>query len=325
MRAIVAPRYGSAEVLEVAQVDRPTPGRGEVLVRVAAVGISRANLHLLTGTPLLLRLAGFGLRRPKQPIIGIELAGVVAAVGPGCTRFDIGDEVFGYGSGACAELAVAPELKLARKPSSLTFVEAAALVDSASTAHMAVHEVGEVRAGQRVLILGASGGVGSFAVQMAAALGAVVTGTASTAKLDFVRSLGAAEVIDHRREDPLAAARAFDVIIDLGGNRSVRALRRALAADGTLVIAGGEEGGPITGGFGRQLLAPLRGVVGSQRLRTFVSREHHEVLESLAELAEAGSIRPAIDVVHRFDDAPAALARMAAGQIRGKDVIDLAT
>ncbi len=233
-------------------------------MRVAAAGVSRAAMHLLTGTPYLLRLAGFGLRAPKQPVVGNEVAGVVAAVGADVTGFAQGDEVFGYASGSCAELAVAKASKLAHKPAELTFVEAAATVDSASTALQAVRDHAAVRPGQRVLVLGAPGGVGSFVVQVAADAGAEVTATAQTAKLAFVRSLGAAHVVDHTTTDPLAVDPPYDVIIDIGGNRPVRRLRKALAADGTLVIVGGEGGGRVTGGFQRQLLAPLRAIGSSQ-------------------------------------------------------------
>lgn len=322
--ALVAHRYGGPEVLELGTIAAPEPGPGEVVVRVAAAGISRGALHLLTGRPLLVRLAGFGLRRPKQPVVGNEVAGVVARVGADVTDLHVGDEVFGYARGACAGLAVAPAAKLARKPPELTFVEAACLVDSASTALQAVRERAEVRAGQRVLVLGASGGVGSFAVQLAAAAGAEVTGTAQTAKLEAVRALGAAHVIDHTAADPLAVEVPYDVILDLGGNRPVRALRRALAADGTLVIVGGECGGPVTGGFQRQLLAPLRGIGSSQRLRTVLAREERATLEELAALVQAGSLQPRIDRVHPLADGAAAFARMEAGAIVGKDAIEVA-
>ena len=184
---------------------------------------------------------------------------------------------------------------------------------------------GEVQAGQRVLVIGASGGVGSFAVQIAKGLGATVTATAGTAKLDFVRSLGADHVIDHRTADPLAEERAYDVIIDIGGNNPVRRLRRTLAADGTLVIVGGEGGGSLTGGFQRQLLAPIRGLFGNQRLRTFTAKEHHDSLDDLAALVEAGTLRAPIDRTHQLADAATAVRRMEAGEICGKDVIAVVT
>lgn len=324
MAALVARRYGGPEVLEVARIEPPTAGPGEVLVRVAAAGVSRAAMHLLTGTPYLLRLAGFGLRAPKQPVVGVEVAGVVAAVGPDVTGFAQGDEVFGYTSGGCAELAVAKASKLAHKPAGLTFAEAAATVDSASTALQAVRDHAEVQPGQRVLVLGASGGVGSFVVQVAADAGAEVTGTARTAKVEFVRSLGAAHVVDHTTTDPLAVDQPYDVIIDIGGNHPVRRLRKALTADGTLVIVGGEGGGRVTGGFQRQLLAPLRAIGSSQRLKTFVANENAASLDELTALAVAGRLRAAVDRTHPLAEGAEAFRRMAAGQICGKDVVEVA-
>lgn len=321
MEAAVADRYGAPhDVLAVRTIERPVPGKGEVLVRVDAAGLSRAALHLTTGTPLLLRLAGFGFRQPKHPV-GIELAGTVAAVGAGVTRFAAGDAVFGYGTGACAEYAIAKEAKLALRPAGIDPVKAAAMVDSASTALQAVRDHAEVRPGQRVLVLGASGGVGSFAVQAAKAAGAEVTGTASTAKVDFVRGLGADHVVDHATSDPLATDQPYDVILDLGGCRAPKAMLAALTDDGTLVIVGGEGGGRLTGGFQRQLLAPLRAVGGEQTVKTFVTKESRGSLEAIAAMVEAGSLAPAIDEVHPFDQVAAGLARMEAGQIRGKDVV----
>lgn len=323
MQAVTADRYGDpAEVLAVRTVVRPTPGKGEVLVQVAVAGLSRAALHLTTGTPLLLRLAGFGFRAPKHPV-GIEVAGTVVEVGEGATRFAIGDEVFGYAPGACAELAVAKEGKLAHRPADLPPVQAAALVDSASTALQAVRDHAEVQAGQRVLVLGASGGVGSFAVQIAKARGAQVTGTASTAKVDFVRSLGADHVVDHATADPLDVTEPYDVILDLGGNRRPKAMLEALTDDGTLVIVGGEGGGRLTGGFERQLLAPLRAVGSQQTVKTFTAKERHRDLEALAAMVETGAIAPAIDQIHPLADAATGLTRMEAGQIRGKDVVQV--
>jgi NADPH:quinone reductase-like Zn-dependent oxidoreductase len=324
VRALVARSYGRPDVLELATVAPPTPASDEVLVRVVAAGVSRAAMHLLTGTPYLLRLAGFGLRAPKQPVVGNEVAGVVAAVGADVTAFAQGDEVFGYASGACAELAVAKADKLAHKPAALTFAEAAATVDSASTALQAVRDHAAVQAGQRVLVLGASGGVGSFVVQVAADAGAEVTGTARTAKVDFVRSLGAAHVVDHSVADPLDVDHPYDVIIDIGGNRPVRRLRKALAADGTLVFVGGEEGGRVTGGFQRQLLAPLRAIGSSQTVKTFVASENTATLDALAALATAGRLRPAVDRTHPLADGARAFHRMAAGEICGKDVVEVA-
>jgi NADPH:quinone reductase-like Zn-dependent oxidoreductase len=325
MQAVRADRYGDpAEVLGVRTVDRPVAGKGEVLVRMEVAGLSRGALHLTTGTPYLLRLAGFGFRAPKHAM-GNELAGTVVEVGDGVTRFAVGDEVFGYAMGTCAEFAVAKADKLAHRPDGVTARQAAAIVDSASTALQAVRDHAEVQRGQRVLVLGASGGVGSFAVQVAKASGATVTGTARTEKVGFVRDLGADEVVDHARADPLAAAEPFDVIIDLGGNRAPKAMLAALAPDGTLVIVGGEGGGKLTGGFERQLLAPIRAVGGSQRVKTFTATEHHRYLDELAAMVASGQIIPAIDQVHALAEAAVGLERMEAGAIRGKDLVEVRT
>ena len=322
MAAIKAPRYGSPDVVELTRLPRPTPGKGEVVVEVAVAGLSRGALHLLTGSPYLLRLAGFGLRRPKNPV-GTELAGTVVEVGPDTTRLKAGDEVFGYGLGTCAEFAVAKEDKLAIKPPELSFAQAAATVDSASTALQAVRDHAEVRAGQRVLVLGASGGVGTFAVQIAAAFGAEVTGTASAAKLDFVRSLGATNVIDHHAADPLATG-PYDVILDLGGNRPVKQMREALTPEGTLVIVGGEGGNNLTGGISRQLLAPMKSKRSTQNVKTVMAKEHHRYMDDLGAMVVAGKITPAIDQTHNLANTKVALERMANGTIKGKDVVTVA-
>lgn len=323
MRAVKADRYGPpAEVLAVQQIERPVPGKGEVLVAVAAAGLSRAALHLTTGTPYLLRLAGFGLRAPRHPA-GTEIAGTVVALGPGVDRLAVGDEVFGYGPGACADFAVAKADKLALRPEALEVRDAAALVDSAATALQAVRDRARVQAGERVLVLGASGGVGAYVVQIAKAEGAEVTGTARTAKLLFVAGLGADHVVDHTTTDPLPPADGprYDVVIDIGGNRPVKALRRALTPTGRLVIVGGEGGGDLTGGFQRQIFAPLRAIGSPQQVMTFVSTEHHRFLDDLAAMAVAGRLVVPVDQTHPLEEAAAGLARMEAGAIRGKDVV----
>jgi NADPH:quinone reductase-like Zn-dependent oxidoreductase len=225
MRAIAQDVYGSAEVLHLAQVPRPVPAEHEVLVRVRAAGLDRGVWHLTRGLPYLARLA-FGLRKPKNPIPGMDLAGIVVAAGPSVTRFAIGDEVFGSGRGSFAEYAVAREDQLAIKPANLTFEQAAAVPVSAVTALQGLRDAGRIEPGQKVLVIGASGGVGSFAVQLAKAFGAHVTGVASTAKLDVVRSLGADRVIDHTREDFADGASRYDLILDIAGNPSLARLRR---------------------------------------------------------------------------------------------------
>lgn len=319
MSAMVAGEYGSADGLRLQSAGRPAIGDAEVLVRVRAAGVDRAAWHLMTGKPYLLRLMGFGLRRPKDPVMGLEVSGTVVAVGAKVTRFRIGDEVFGIGQGTFAEYARAREDKLARKPAALSFEQAAVVAISALTALQSVRDAGKVRAGQRVLIVGASGGVGSYAVQIAKALGAEVTGVCSAAKADHVRSLGADHVVDYAREDFADGSRRYDVILDMGGNSKLSRLRRALAREGTLVFVGGEHGGDVTGGFfGRPLMAMALAPFVRQRFAMFMSKEHFEDLERLAELIEAGKVVPPLDRVFPLHRAPDAMRELEAGRVRGK-------
>jgi len=238
MRAVVQDGYGTADVLHPAEVALPRALRAdEVLVRVRAAGLDRGTWHLMTGTPYAVRLV-MGLRRPRQPILGLDLAGTVEAVGTEVTRFAPGDEVYGLGSGTFAEYAIAKEGKLAPRPAALTAVQAATVPVSAITALQAVTDLARVQAGQRVLVTGASGGVGTYAVQIAVAAGAEVTGVCSAAKADLVRSLGATHVLDYAHDDLAAVPDRYDVIIDLAGNTSLRRLRRALTPTGTAVLVG---------------------------------------------------------------------------------------
>jgi NADPH:quinone reductase-like Zn-dependent oxidoreductase len=322
MTAVVQHRYGpsGSEVLEIAEVPVPSPGPGEVLVEVRAAGVDRGVWHLMTGRPLVVR-GGFGLRRPKQPTPGLDLAGVVVAVGPDVDDPAVGEEVFGVGTGAYADYAVAPAEKLATKPAELSFEEAAAVPISGMTALQAVHEQAEVRAGEHVLVLGASGGVGSYVVQVAHAAGAHVTGVASTGKLDLVRSLGADDVVDYTTTDVTAGDARFDVIIDIGGNTPLRRLRRILTPRGRLVIVGGENGGALLGGVDRQLRAVVLSPFVSQSLGFFVSKERREDIEALRDLIEEGAVTPAVDRTYPLEGAPAAVDDLAAGRIRGKAVV----
>src|SRR3954468_433459 len=251
MRAVVQDRYGTSEVLRVARVPRPGIADDEVLVRVSAAGLDRGTQHLMTGKPYVMRL-GVGLRRPRNPVSGRDVAGTVAAVGASVTRFAVGDEVYGIAPGSFAEYAVAREDKLARKPVTLSFAQAAVVPVSAGTALQALVDVGRVQAGQSVLVLGASGGVGTFAVQLAKAFGAQVTGVCSSAKHDLVMSLGADHVIDYSRVDFADGTARYDVILDIGGTPSLGRLRRALRPRGTAVFVGGENAGSLTG-MGRQV------------------------------------------------------------------------
>lgn len=320
MRAIVHDTYGGPDVLRLADPEPPTAGEGEVLVRVQAAGLDRGTLHLLHGLPLLVRPV-FGLRGPRNPVPGLDLAGVVQAIGPGVTRFRAGDRVFGVGHGTWAELAVARERKLAHLPASASPEQAAALAISGMTALQALRDHAEVQPGQRVLVTGASGGVGSYAVQIAVHMGAEVTGVASTTKLDLVRNLGAAHVVDYTRDDPLAVDRPYDVIVDIAGSASLRRLRRALTPRGTVVLVGGEGGGRVLGGTDRLLRALVWSPFLRQRLRGFVSAERHEDMMALAELVDAGAVTPAVDRKFALADAAKAVRYVEEGHARGKVVV----
>ena len=323
MRAVVQDRYGTADDLELATVPRPTPGDDDVVVQVKAAGLDRGTWHLMTGKPYLMRIAGLGFRRPKNRVPGRDLAGVVVATGAAVTRFAVGDEVYGVGRGSFAEYAVAGEDKLAHKPANLSFAEAAVVPISAATALEALTDHGRLEAGQRVLVLGASGGVGSYAVQIAKALGAEVTGVASTAKLDLVRSLGADHVLDYTREDFAATGERYDLILDIAGNPSVARLRRALTPTGTAVIVGGESGDDLTGGMGRTLRALSLSPFIGQRFATFINKERANDLERLTELIDAGRVKPSIDQTFALDQVPDAMRLLAAGGVRGKVAITM--
>jgi NADPH:quinone reductase-like Zn-dependent oxidoreductase len=322
MKAVVQDTYGSPDVLEVREIDKPVPEDNQVLVRVRAAGVDPGVWHLMTGLPYLVRVMGYGLRTPKVRIRGQDVAGRVEAVGTNVTGFRPGEEVFGVGDGSFAEYVCARADKLAPKPANLTFEQAAAVPISALTALQALRDRGKVQAGQTVLIIGAAGGVGSFAVQLAKAFGAEVTGVCSTTKVDLVRSIGADEVIDYTREDFADGARHWDLIVDTAGRRSLSQLRRALTPRGTLVIVGGEGGGRWLGGFDRLILrAPILSLFARQRLRPLVSKERREDLVVLKELIEAGKVTPVIDRTYPLGEVPEAIRYLEAGHARGKIVI----
>lgn len=323
MKAIVQDVYGSADVLRLRDIPQPVGGAGEVLIRVRAAGVDQGVWHLMTGMPYLLRLFGFGLKKPKVPVRGREVAGVVEAVGPGVTRFQPGDEVFGTCEGSFAEFVCAKENLVARKPANLTFEGAAAAPISGVTALQAVRDSAQVAAGQKVLVIGAGGGVGSFAVQLAKAFGAEVTGVCSTGKMDLVRSLGADHVIDYTRDDFATAGVLYDVILDTAGNRPLSVSRKALARQGTLVIVGGEGGGKLTGGFERSVGAPLVSLFSGQKFKGLVSIENYRDLEALTSLIEAGGVKPSVDRAYALSEAPAAVADMHEGRVRGKVVVSI--
>ncbi len=321
MQAIVQDSYGSADVLRSEDIDRPKLPDGEVLVRVRAAGLDRGVLHLMTGLPYPLRLAGYGLRAPKTRVRGREVAGTVAAIGANVTRFQPGDAVFGIGEGCFAEYAHALESKLAPMPANLSFEQAAPVAVSGLTALQGLRDHGQVEAGQRVLIIGASGGVGTFAVQLAKALGAEVTAVCSTAKADMVESIGADHVLDYTREDFADGKNRYDVILDIGGNASLARLRQALTPRGTLVIAGGETGGRWLGGADRQLRAVLLSRFTGQKLTTFICNENYQDLIVLTGLIESGKVTPVIDRSYPLAETPQAIRYLEQGNARGKVVI----
>jgi NADPH:quinone reductase-like Zn-dependent oxidoreductase len=321
MKAIVRDTYGPADILELRDIDKPEIANDEVLIRVHAAGVDRGVWHIMTGLPYPIRLAGYGLRAPKARVLGADVAGVVQAVGADVTRFQPGDEVFGIGTGTFAEYARAPENKLAPKPANLTFEQAAVVAISGLTALQGLRDRGKVKPGQRVLVIGASGGVGTYAVQLAKAFGAEVAAVCSTANVDMVRSLGADQVIDYTHEDFAAGQQRYDVIIDIGGNPPLSRLRRALAPKGTLVIAGGETDGRWLGGTDRELRALLLSRFIAQKLTTFVSSENHQDMMVLKELIESGQITPVIDRTYPLSQAPEAIRYLEEGHARGKVAI----
>ncbi len=324
MQAIVQDRYGAVDVFHPAQMARPKLDANEVLVRVHAAGLDRGTWHMMVGRPYLLRVIGFGFRKPKNPVPGIDVAGTVAGVGSAVTKFAVGDTVYGMSRGSFAEYAAVLEDKLAHKPANLTFEQAAVVPISAGTAIQALCDSGRVEQGQKVLVLGASGGVGSYAVQLAKPLGAEVTGVCSTAKLDLVRSLGADYVIDYTQDDFADGSHHYDLILDIGGSPTLSRLRRALTPTGTGVVVGGEEGGNWTGGFlGRSLRAPLLTAFVRQRLTMLASKERGSDLERLAEHLQDGTVTPSIDRTYPLAQVPEAMRHLESGDVRGKIAITI--
>jgi NADPH:quinone reductase-like Zn-dependent oxidoreductase len=319
MKAIVQDRYGDVDVLDFRDIDQPVPKDGEVLVQVHAAGLHRGDWHIMTGLPYLIRVVvpTLGLRKPKVPVLGMDVAGTVEAVGQKVTRVQPGDEVFGWCDGAFAEYAVAPEDQLAAKPATVSFEQAAVVPTSGFAALQGLRDVGAVQPGQRVLVIGAAGGVGSFGVQLAKAFGAEVTGVASTIQVDLVRSIGADEVIDYTRTDVTDGTRHWDLILDCAGRRTLSQLRRALTPTGTLVIVGGEGGGRWLGGFDRNLRAVALSRLVGQRLRMLSSKPGQADLQVLRELLEAGKLTPVIGRTYPLGEVPEAVRQMVEGQGRG--------
>jgi NADPH:quinone reductase-like Zn-dependent oxidoreductase len=320
MKAILQTRYGSPDVLHLADVPRPTIGDDEVLIRVRAGGVNHADWVYTSGRPLIARLA-FGWRSPKQSVRGKDVAGQVEAAGKNVTQFRPGDKVFAeVEAGAFAEYAIVPVTLLALMPANLTFEQAATVPLSARTALQALRDGGRLLPGQTVLINGASGGVGTYAVQIAKALGAEVTGVASTRNAELVRSLGAVDVIDYTQTDFTAGGSRFDVILDLIGNHSLTKLRRALTHNGTLVLSSG-TGNAVFGPMGRIIRALALSPFVSQNLRTFSPTLGTEVLDELRELVESGKVTPAIDRSYSLREAPEAIRYFAVEHARGKIVL----
>jgi NADPH:quinone reductase-like Zn-dependent oxidoreductase len=320
MKAVTQDRYGSADVLRLHDIEQPTPGDHEVLVKVQAAGIARGVLHVMTGEPYLMRLMGFGLRKPKQPVPGQDVAGTVTAAGDGVTRFKVGDEVFGIAKGSFAEYALAHEDRLSHKPENLSFEHAAVMAISGLTALRAL-DVAGVTGGSKVLIVGASGGVGTYAVQIAVAMGATVTGVASGSKADLVTALGAQHVIDYSRDDFADGSQTYDVVVDIGGMTPVSRLRRTVQPKGTLVIVGGENGSKWSPGMGRQLKAAAMSPIVPQRLTSILAKQHYSGLDRLAKLAAAGAVAPCIERSYSLADVPDAVRQLEAGKVRGQIVI----
>lgn len=321
MQAIVQEGYGTTDVFRHGRTPLPEIAEDEVLVKVHAAGLDRGTWHMMAGRPYLMRVIGFGFRRPKNAVPGIDVSGTVAAVGARVTRFSPGDEVYGMSRGSFAGYAAAREDKLAPKPANLSFEQAAVVPISAGTALQALTDAGRVRSGQQVLVIGASGGVGTYAVQLAKAFGAEVTGVCSTSKLDRLRALGADHVLDYTQDDFTDGALRYDLVLDIGGNLPLRRLRRALTPDGTLVVVGGEEGGRVTGGFGRSLRAPLLSRFVGQRLTMLASKERSSDLERLNQLLEDGTVVPHIDRTFPLEQVPHAMRHLQSGAVFGKVAI----
>lgn len=320
MKAIVQSEYGSPDgVLKLQDINKPTPGENEVLVRVRAAALNPLDWHDVRGLPYFLRL-GNGLLKPKNRVPGVDLAGHVEAVGEKVSQFQPGDEVFGACRGACAEYACGTEKGLFQKPAELTFEQAAAVPVAALTALQALRDRGKMQPGQRVLIVGASGGVGTFAVQIARSLGAEVCGVCSTRNVEMVRSLGADQVIDYTQEDFTQSGQRFDLIVDTAGTHSLLDCRRALVPRGTYVVVGAPSGRWLKG-LDRFVKAVVLSLFVSQRMVPFITAMNKEDLGVLKELIEAGKVKPVIDRSYTLSETPEAIRYVEEGHARGKVVI----
>jgi NADPH:quinone reductase-like Zn-dependent oxidoreductase len=320
MQAIVQDNYGSGEALELREIERPEVGEHEVLVRVRAAGVNPADWAVMSGLPYIARPV-YGLRRPKVGVRGTDVAGHVAAIGSGVTRFKPGDEVFGASTGAYAEYATASEEELALKPANLTFEQAATVPMAGLVALQAIRDHGRVRAGQAVLINGASGGIGTFAIQIAKALGAEVTAVASTGNLELVRSIGADHVIDYTKEDFTANGKRYDVVLDNVSNHPLSRLRQALTATGVLIPNGGNFGNRWFSSAGRLIRARLMFRRGPQAARNFLVSTNHDDLVALKDLIEAGKVTPVMARTYPLSSAAQAIDYVGAGHAQGKVAI----
>ncbi len=322
MKAVVQDGFGSPGVLQLREVDTPQPGEGGVLVRVHAASVNPADWYAMAGTPLVAR-PQMGLRKPRSNRVGLDLAGVVAAVGRGVTRLKPGDEVFGVGTGTLAEYAAVPEAGLVPKPANLSFEQAASVGVAGLTALQGLRDKGRIQPGQQVLINGASGGVGTFAVQLAKAFGAEVTGVCSTRNVDLVRSLGADAVVDYTREDFTRTGRRYDLLLDVAGSRPWSACRRVLTPRGTLVLVGAPKGNRLLGPLGHILRVRLASLRASQKMTFFISKASTQDLMALRELLEAGTVTPVVERTYALTEAADAFRYLGAGHAQGKLVVTI--
>ncbi len=323
MKAIVCTKYGAPDVLELQEVEKPTPRDNQVLVQVQAASVNALDWHLMRAEPFLVRLMGKGFLKPQDPRMGVDLAGRVEAVGSAVTQFRPGDEVFGGGSGAFAEYACASENALALKPANLSFEEAAAVPVAALTALQGLRDKGRVQTGQKVLIHGASGGVGTFAVQIAKSFGAQVTAVCSTRNVDMVRSLGADHVVDYKKEDFTRNGERYDLILAVNGYHSIFTYQRALSAQGVYVMAGGANERLFQAMFQTMLLGPLIVRTGKQTMGTFMAEVNQQDLAFMKELLESGKVVPVIDGCYPLEKTAEALRYFEQVHAKGKVVITL--
>ncbi len=323
MKAIVRARYGSPDVLRLSEVERPVPKDDEVLVKIHAASVNALDWHLMRGKPFLARTGGNGLRKPKDQRLGVDFAGRVEAVGSNVTRLHVGDEVVGSRMGAFAEYVCSAENKVVPKPANLSFEAAAAVPVAALTALQGLRDCGQIQPGQQVLINGASGGVGTFAVQIAKAFGADVTAVCSTANVDMARAIGVDHVVDYTREDFTQSGRRYDLILGVNGYHPISAYRRALRPDGVYVMAGASNAHLMQALLQVMLLGPVVSKAGRQKVRSFIAKITHEDLVFVKELLEAGKVVPVIDRRYPLSEAADAIRYLEAGHARGKVVITM--